>query len=83
MRRKKGKRAREQSPARFLLSVCNKQFTGPKTLGNNSTRYCNRRFQTTCQEVVRMIALAAAGAFLGLFTLWVVFPRKLGQRGDE
>ena len=30
-----------------------------------------------------MIALAAAGAFLGLFTLWVVFPRKLGQRGDE
>ncbi len=24
-----------------------------------------------------MIALAAAGAFLGLFTLWVVVPRKL------
>ena len=23
-----------------------------------------------------MIALAAAGAFLGLFTLWVVIPRK-------
>ncbi len=23
-----------------------------------------------------MIALAAAGAFLGLFTLWVVMPRK-------
>ena len=23
-----------------------------------------------------MIALAAAGAFLGLFTLWVVLPRK-------
>ena len=24
-----------------------------------------------------MIALVAAGAFLGLFTLWVVMPRKL------
>ena len=23
-----------------------------------------------------MIALVAAGAFLGLFTLWVVMPRK-------
>ncbi len=27
-----------------------------------------------------MLALAAAGAFLGLFTLWVVLPRKFAQR---
>ena len=30
-----------------------------------------------------MIVLAAAGAFLGLFTLWVVLPRKFIQRGDR
>ena len=29
-----------------------------------------------------MIALAAAGAFLGLFTLWVVLPRKFVRRDD-
>jgi hypothetical protein len=28
-----------------------------------------------------MIALAAAGAFLGLFTLWVVLPRKFIRNG--
>ena len=30
-----------------------------------------------------MIALAAAGAFLGLFTLWVVLPRKFVRRSDK
>ena len=30
-----------------------------------------------------MLALAAAGAFLGLFTLWVVLPRKLVRRDDK
>ena len=30
-----------------------------------------------------MIALAAAGAFLGLFTLWVVLPRKVVRSNDE
>ena len=28
-----------------------------------------------------MIALAAAGAFLGLFTLWVVLPRRFIRNG--
>ena len=28
-----------------------------------------------------MIALAAAGAFLGLFTVWVVLPRKFIRNG--
>ena len=30
-----------------------------------------------------MIALVAAGAFLGLFTLWVVLPRKIVQSNDK
>ena len=30
-----------------------------------------------------MLALAAAGAFLGLFTLWVVLPRNSAQRDDK
>ena len=83
------KRAGEQSPARFLLSarflpsVCNKQFTRTKSLGNNSARYYNHRFRIAGQEAVRMIVLAAVGAFLGLFTLWVVLPRKFIQRGDR
>ena len=30
-----------------------------------------------------MLALAAAGAFLGLFTLWVVLPRKFARRNTK
>ncbi len=27
-----------------------------------------------------MLALAAAGAFLGLFTMWVILPRKFFRK---
>ena len=75
------KRAGELSPAFSFSTLLNKQFTKAKTLCNNLARYCSQRLQI--MEVVRMIALAAAGAFLGLFTLWVVLPRKIAYRNDE
>ncbi len=54
----------------------NKQFTPAKTLRNNPSRYCIHNIQAISEGGIEMLALAAAGAFLGLFTLWVVLPRK-------
>ena len=35
---------------------------------------------TTNSEDTPMIAIAAAGAFVGLFALWVVLPKKLMRK---
>ena len=35
---------------------------------------------TPSSEDTQMIAVVAAGAFLGLFALWVVLPKKLMRK---
>ena len=61
------------------MTACNINFTPPQTSRNNSPRYWTYRIQAMFREGF-MLALAAAGAFLGLFTMWVILPRKFFRK---
>ena len=54
----------------------NKDLTKAKKGRNNPARY----YGYTRFGGRPMIAIAAAGAFVGLFALWVVLPKKLMRK---
>ena len=54
----------------------NKDLTKAQKVRNNPARY----YGYTKFGGHPMLAIAAAGAFIGLFALWVVLPKKLMRK---
>ena len=61
---------------RAAAAGSNKDLTKAQKVRNNLARY----YGYTRFGGRPMLAIAAAGAFIGLFALWVVLPKKLMRK---